>query len=211
MQLNQLQQETASAFKELQATNEKGQLDALDKQKLSNLNQSLDSLSLMFDKYLKSQQSPSYQQKAGLTLTTQDQAFQNSGIASQFNEMVRSDSVASTDVGYLQSARVNEMIKNYLNTNSVIRKFATQVAISRESLEYVRNKLDIQAQWNGGTLPPDSVDGYEKFTIKLNDLIAQPKVTYNLINDVQIDFGSSFYLPSYQQPSLKRLWLKLYE
>ncbi len=184
MQQSQLKQEVGSAFNEFKALNDQPNKDALILEKLDKVTSFLDKFSQQ--KQAISSFSPPISTKAGLILTNQDGGTmeQKSG----FLDYARGDSVSGNEVGYVQSERINQLITDYLSNNSVIRRFAKQILISRDSLEYVKNKLDVQAEWSDGTTGPNSIEGYEKVNIKVNDLIAQPKVTQKLLSDVQMDF-----------------------
>lgn len=171
--------QTGQAYQEFKATNDQNSTDPLVVDKLNKLNNSLNSLS------------------AKATNAVTGQAV-NQGIKiavpnlvdgqKSFSDYARSaDFISMNGDGYPMSNKISTIITAYLNENSIFRQYANAVSISRESFEFVKNKQDVTAQWSDGTTAPDSIEGYAKINIPLNDLIAQPKVTQKLLDDVQID------------------------
>ncbi|QED23814.1 phage major capsid protein [Candidatus Deianiraea vastatrix] len=193
----QLKDQIAQAYNDLKAVNDQACNDPLVAEQIQKLNDKIDALTVQFNAEMAKQQATVAVNSLMQAGNAQQKSLKIAQPAlnlpvdqkSAFVDYARTgDFVSNYDSGYPFSQRMNDIILSFLSEKSVIRKFANQVQVSRDTFEFVRNKESVAAQWSDGTTAPDSIEGYEKLTIKINDLIAQPKVTQKLLSDVNIDF-----------------------
>ena len=101
--------------------------------------------------------------------------------------------MSSTDTagGYLMYPNIQKMIIDTLSENCVMRKICSVQEISTASLDVITNSA-FTASWNSetGDITDSDSGTLTKKTITAYDLVAQPKVTQKLLDDVAIDFES---------------------
>ncbi len=195
-QLNDVMDKLGQTYQDFKSQNDQQSADPLDQNKLQKMNDAIDALSAKIEqqsKILSRPATPAHGASNGknnLSSPEYKQAFTDYARTGQ--EVKMGGFVSSYDAGYPGTSQINELVSSYLEANSVIRKYAKNIIISRDSLEFVRNKDNVDAAWSDGKTAPDSIEGYEKISIKVNDLIAQPKVTQKLLDDVEMEFDSWF-------------------
>ena len=187
----------AQTYQDFKTQNDMQSRDPLDQEKLQRMIDAIDVLTKKLDQQSKILNRPAVpvsgngnSNKANLSSPEYSQAF--SQYARSGQEIKMSGFISNYDAGYPGTSQINDLISTYLETNSIIRQYAQNITISRDSLEFVKNKENVDATWSDGTTSPDSIEGYEKISIKVNDLIAQPKVTQKLLDDVDMDFDGWF-------------------
>lgn len=195
---NQAKQDIAQAYNEFQIANDANieSPDVLLKDKLAKLGEYIDSLNTKVQDIQKSSIRPALSDLKNSSKINQSQEYK-----SAFSQYVRTGQetpvlksglreIAGRMDGFIATQTMIEQINTYMMQNSVIRKNANRIEVSRDSFEVVKKKTDIEAEWSDGTTAPEPVEGYSRQIIHLHDLIAQPKVTSKVIDDVEMDFES---------------------
>lgn len=193
-----LQNQLAQACADFKTQNDQKSQDSFDQAKLQKINDAIDVLTAKIEQQAKianrpafsNPQSPIANDKAILASPEYKQAFADY----MFNgkEIKMGGFLTNYDSGYPGTEMINTLTALYLVDNSIIRKHAQSIKVCRDSLEFVKSKNHVEAVWGDGSTAPDSIEGYEKISIKLNDLIAQPKVTQKLLDNIDMDFDSWF-------------------
>ena len=92
--------------------------------------------------------------------------------------------------GFALTPNMNAIISNNMNANSPIRQLARIVNVSRDSLDVASYVQDITAEWGDERSVAPETDAFNRKTIKVNELTAQPKITQKMIDDDAVDHES---------------------
>ena len=92
--------------------------------------------------------------------------------------------------GFALTPNMNAIISNSMNANSPIRQLARIVNVSRDSLDVASYVQDITAEWGDERSVAPETDAFNRKTIKVNELTAQPKITQKMIDDDAVDHES---------------------
>lgn len=91
--------------------------------------------------------------------------------------------------GFALTSTMNAIISNAMST-SPFRQLARIVNVSRDSLDVAAYVNDIAAEWGDERNVAAETDAFNRKTIKVNELTAQPKITQKMIDDDAVDHES---------------------
>ena len=92
--------------------------------------------------------------------------------------------------GFAITPDMKNIISSNMMSNSPIRKLSRVVNVSRDSVDVAVYKNDISAVWGDDRTVAPETDAFERKTIKVCELTAQPKITQKMIDDDAIDHES---------------------
>jgi HK97 family phage major capsid protein len=92
--------------------------------------------------------------------------------------------------GFAITPDMKNIISSNMMSNSPIRKLSRVVNVSRDSVDVAVYKNDISAVWGDDRTVAPETDAFERKTIKVCELTAQPKITQKMIDDDAVDHES---------------------
>ncbi len=92
--------------------------------------------------------------------------------------------------GFALTSTMNAIISNAMTSNSPFRQLARIVNVSHDSLDVAAYVQDIAAEWGDERSVAPETDAFNRKTIKVNELTAQPKITQKMIDDDAVDHES---------------------
>ena len=89
--------------------------------------------------------------------------------------------------GFPLTPMMNSIVMNTMMSNSPFRQLAKTVNVSRDSLDVAAYVQDIAVEWGDERSVAPETDAFNRKTIKVHQLTAQPKITQKMIDDNAID------------------------
>ena len=112
------------------------------------------------------------------------------GIDADLINLLNNSNFSFDSTGFALTPNMNAIISTAMNANSPIRQLARIVNVSRDSLDVAAYTQDIAAEWGDDRSVAPETDAFNRKTIKVNELTAQPKITQKMIDDDAVDHES---------------------
>ena len=184
----------------LKQIEKKGSVDGIVMEELNKINSSLDEQKNKLEKLEVSISRPSFENKNDYYIENIEykkalNSYLKKGMENQLFQLERKsvlDSSISGETtaygGYLLSPSMQKIITGELTNNCFMRQISSVQTISSSALEII-DDTSFATNWiaENGTVEDSDVSVLNKKTIKVHELVAQPKVTQKLLDDASIN------------------------
>ena len=184
----------------LKQIEKKGSVDGIVMEELNKINSSLDEQKNKLEKLEVSISRPSFENKndyynENIEYKKALNSYLKKGMENQLFQLERKsvlDSSISGETtaygGYLLSPSMQKIITGELTNNCFMRQISSVQTISSSALEII-DDTSFATNWiaENGTVEDSDVSVLNKKTIKVHELVAQPKVTQKLLDDASIN------------------------
>lgn len=184
----------------LKQIEKKGSVDGIVMEELNKINSSLDEQKNKLEKLEVSISRPSFENKNDYYIENLEykkalNSYLKKGMENQLFQLERKsvlDSSISGETtaygGYLLSPSMQKIITGELTNNCFMRQISSVQTISSSALEII-DDTSFATNWiaENGTVEDSDVSVLNKKTIKVHELVAQPKVTQKLLDDASIN------------------------
>ena len=184
----------------LKQIEKKGSVDGIVMEELNKINSSLDEQKNKLEKLEVSISRQSFENKNDYYIENLEykkalNSYLKKGMENQLFQLERKsvlDSSISGETtaygGYLLSPSMQKIITGELTNNCFMRQISSVQTISSSALEII-DDTSFATNWiaENGTVEDSDVSVLNKKTIKVHELVAQPKVTQKLLDDASIN------------------------
>ena len=184
----------------LKQIEKKGSVDGIVMEELNKINSSLDEQKNKLEKLEVSISRPSFENKNDYYIENLEykkalNSYLKKGMENQLSQL-ETKSVLDSSIsgettaygGYLLSPSMQKIITGELTNNCFMRQISSVQTISSSALEII-DDTSFATNWiaENGTVEDSDVSVLNKKTIKVHELVAQPKVTQKLLDDASIN------------------------